>query len=142
MGQIAKAFGLAGEVEWQGKTYKLSPMGKKAIQAQFELWMEARALSKAKALAATMPAAEAAQFLQDVRHDIGAGVYSFVGGQSGKALLTQPGQVQLVYLLIHDNHPEFTLDMAQQMSDEKLEEIMMKIDQAGKDDPNAQAPAN
>lgn len=136
---------MAGEVEWNGSTYKLSPMGKKIIQAQFELWMESRALIKAKALAATMPVAEAAQFLQDVRYDIGAGVYSFVGGQSGKALQTQPGQVQLVYLLIKDNHPEFTLDMAQQMSDDKLDEIMAKIDQAGKQeegDPNAQPPAS
>ena len=132
---------MAGTVEWKGKTWTISPAGKKIIQAQFELWMEARALNKAKALAATMPAAEAAQYIQDTRDDIGAGVYSFVGAQSGKALLTQDGQTYFAYLTIRDNHPEFTLAMAEEMANEKLEEIIAQLDQAGAADPNSKAPA-
>lgn len=140
MGMIAKALGMAGTVNWRGKEYVLSPVGKQAIQAKFELWMAGQAMRRAKELAATLTTADGAQYLQDTRMDVGAGAYSFMSENTGKAMKTQEGQVQLVYLLINDNHPEFTPEMAKEMATEQLDEILEKLDAAGVD-PNAQAPA-
>lgn len=144
MQQIAKALAAEDSIEWRGKTYKMAPMGMQKVKKDFQKWSETRALMNAievgKELTAAGMKPEADKLFSETRQDIGACLYAFGGSQFAKLIQTYEGQVQLIYLMIAVNHPEFTAEMANEMAIERLDEILAKLDAAAYD-PNLKTPA-
>lgn len=139
MGEVAKALGVGPELTCKGKSYRLSPLTFE-MQAQFEVWLEKRAVEAAKRAARYFTPAEAKEMMAQTMRDIAAGVYSFGGKVCADAAGSLHGLKFLVYLSLLPENPDVTEALVDELFEEKMEEAVELFQQANAD-PNPKAPA-
>lgn len=132
MGDVNRAFGGGSEIEYEGKTYTLSPWTYK-IQGAYERHLENKAFESLKKLKNLISADDYHEQLKRYQQDVAIGVYSFGSDYVFKSWQYLPNFKHLVFLMMQPNHPEVTKEFVDQMIDKQYEEIVMKVGEANAD---------
>jgi len=132
MGETARALGRGPELEFEGRTYEVSPLTFE-LQARFETWMERRAYESVRRHRAGVPDEEYYRLLAAVARDSAAGEYSFGSKASVKAGASLPGIRQLLYLGLSKRHPEVDEDFVDRLLGAKMEEAVAVLARANAD---------
>ena len=140
MGTVSSALGLGSQLEFRGKTYTLKPWTFK-IQGLYEVFLQEESLRTCRKMRPFCTEEEYRELLIATRRDIDTGYYSFGQPAVEKSLSSLPHLNHLIYLMLKDNHPEVTADLVREMLEEKLTEVMDKMNEANAD-PNRQAGAD
>jgi hypothetical protein len=147
MGDTAHALGLPTGFDFEGKHYNIAPQPRYDVQAHFEVWLEQRARAALKRAKQTptnpqgLSEEEYQSCMTALTGEIAAGAYSFGTAISAKAMTTQMGQKQLLYLMLKAEPQEHDVDMplVEKIFAKMLDEVMQIL--AEMNDPNFQAPA-
>lgn len=138
MGQIAKALGMGSEIRHNGRTYNVSPWTYK-IQGEFERYLEGQAVQAVRRMRPHMNEYEWKEAMTQVQRDITTGVYTFGSEQVAQALQALPHMKHLFYLLLKENHPEVTPELAAEIVDSDTREAMARMAEANAD-PTSPTP--
>ncbi len=140
MGSTAIGLGLPSEHQYKGKTYKISPINYE-MQAIFETWVQKRAWDAIDRSPVTHEVKR--EMRTDLVSAIAGGEYDFGSQVMADASASIDGRSQLLYLMMKPNHandPEVTPQFCQQICEEELEQIIMKMNEVTFD-PNLTTPA-
>lgn len=141
MGFLSKALGMGSTFEHKGQTYRMSGLSL-GIQAQFELYYEGVVIAKAKSLRSHFTPAELADAdpVAAVVRDISAGMYTFGSRACSEALKLPQHITYLMYLMIHENHPEVTFARVQEMFSDNFDAAITAFQASESSDPKASRP--
>jgi hypothetical protein len=143
MGDVAQALAIGARIEYQGKTYTISPWTYK-IQGQYERYLEQEAIKAARRISAVLPADEGELVLKAALRDVAAGAYTFGSPLVGQSLQSLKHLKQLLLMMLLENHPEATMDLVEGLVKDKLAEVMesmTRVNDDPKDPPTASPPA-
>lgn len=140
MGKTAAALGQGTTMVHNGKTYYLSPWTYK-IQGTFERYIEAEVRQAYKEMAPFMTADERKEELAKIRKEIATGVYTFGSTEMAECLQSLRHLKYLLFLMLQPNHPEMTVELASEITDAQMEEVMAAMAQANAD-PSSGAAAS
>jgi hypothetical protein len=145
VGEVARTLGQNASVEFKGQTYPLSPITFE-VQAQFELWLERRALGRLAIHRRHLSEEEYDEYRQATVRDVNSGVYTWGTEACQRALASVPGIKQLAFLCLKKamtaESPEVTPAVVDQMFDDAA--FADQLSQAMRDlnaSPNPPAPA-
>lgn len=99
MGEVAKSLGLSTSLIWKGQSYPVSSITFE-IQAQFELWLERRALGRLAIHRRHLSDEEYAEYSQATISDVNSGVYTWGTEACQRALASVPGIKHLAFLCL------------------------------------------
>ncbi len=138
MGDTNKALGGGSQLEFDGKTYTVSPWTYD-IQKKFEQYMEKEAFASLKRMRPNLNDEEWRDQLSLLNENITIGVYSFTSGRVAKALTHIPHQKYLLYLCLVPNHPDVTRETAGKMIDKILDDVFIAMGDANADPTNSES---
>lgn len=132
MGKVAAALGMGTTIDFEGKTYKLSPWTYK-IQGEFERYLEDHLYQVYKRMAPLMTPQERLVELGKIRQEVVSGQYTFGSEVVAQALTSLPHLTHLLYLMIRVAHPEVDKELVGRIVDAQMEEVMAKMAEANAD---------
>lgn len=146
MSETSKILGNGPTLESLGKTWRLST-ATWAVQDAFEAWLERRRLARLKARRKRAEAdddndalAEIEEELEAFRDRCDAGAMSWRGRVFTRALRTPDGITYLLYLLLHEHHPEVDEAGAKEILFGSQEEAGRLMAEVISDLPNSRPP--
>lgn len=137
MGEYAKVLGTPEKFTHKGQEYELAALHAE-IQAQFEGWLQRNALEGLARHKAVLSEADYRMQLNQIFLDIAAGAYSFMSVASYAANKTYDGQKELLYLRLRYCQPQITRDEAEEIFNDKLDELI-QLAKAMDSDPKSKA---
>lgn len=132
MGKVAAALGLGSSLTYKDKVYNISPWTYR-IQGEFEKYLERTMMETYKLMAPYMSEQERKEELGKIRKEIVSGEYTFGSDTVAKALGSLPHLTYLLYLMMRVNHPEITVDLAGEIVQAQMGEVMDKMAEANAD---------
>jgi hypothetical protein len=136
MGLVNKALGGGATFDYKGKSYTLSAWTYE-VQAEFERYLEGRAVAAAQRLGRFLSPAQAESMMDKVLRDVAAGVYTF-GTETVAQSLKSVGHLKmLTWIMLKGNHPEITKDQSDEMVDAQLGEVIDTVNRMNAD-PNSE----
>lgn len=151
MGRISQALGLATAIEFEGKNYAIGPLTYE-VQAQFERWLEKRAMDVVQRLKERLDDDAFGEALSRVVADISAGKYAFFSRGALEAMRSFEGFKHLLFLRMRSADPknrDLNAEFIERLLDEKLDEVqtvLRSLEEAPQDseaeedgDPNVPA---
>jgi len=145
MGEMGRALAQEGSFEWEGKTYKLSPMTFEAI-ALWEDYLAGRAWRELERARRHLGPQEYEAQARGFREDAVAGAYSFFSRASAQAQMSWEGLIEMAAIRVIVAQPELDAAEARKLVRkihehdlEKWAELKRHMDEQDHD-PNAPAP--
>jgi hypothetical protein len=132
MGEISRALGQGSSLSFQGKNYTLAPWSYD-LQGEFERYLEDKAWETCRRASQRLSKEEADELRAQTLRDITAGVYTFGGPVSAKALQSLPHLKRLLYLMLEKKHPEVTPQLVDEMVDQNLEQVIAAVNEVNAD---------
>lgn len=141
MGKFLDAIQVPREVVVDGKTFRLSPLTLE-LRAQYELWMERRAIEAVRRQKRFESDEEYHQSLGAVHRDIASGVYTFGTPVWLNFVKSMSGQKYLIYLMLRlcqkDQPEQITEDLVEKYFEEFASALVPKEEEV----PNPNPPPN
>lgn len=95
--------------------YRLKPELSRGQEILFSRWLEKRARADAFRAAEEMPSDAADRYMERCQRQIAAGVYEWGSLASVEASRTPAGQKYIIYLMLLDEHPDMTEELAERI---------------------------
>ena len=122
MGDVARALAVGPDIDFEGRTYTLSPLTYE-LQAKFEVWLERRAVQAVERQKPYLADDDFRERSARVFVDIAAGVYSFGSPASVQAAGTLPGLKELMRLSLSKKHPDVDAAFVDRLVEAKQKEV-------------------
>ncbi len=140
MGDVSSALGMGTLLQFEDKTYTVSPWSYK-IQGAYELYLWHQAKLALQDMRGWLVPEDYQFLLSDLHKRKTAGEFTFGSDTVAKSLLCLPHVKYLLYLQLKDNHPEATQELAGKMVDAKLKDVMEALAEANADPTKASKEA-
>ena len=141
MSETARALGMPGQIEWQGKTLTVSRITF-AVEAHFEQWLEAnrdRALERCRGRVGREVYKDR---LAEANAQDGALAFAWTGPVAQQAAWSEAGFRELSFFCLKEHQPGWTRQQHEELLADaaKAAELVAVIHRITAPDPNGRAP--